>query len=154
MAERMPRSGSATFNIEHTWPQSHLKKYSRFENTKADMFHLFPTESPINSERGNMPFVDCHDNSQDNPERESAMCDGGFQPPAQHRGKVARAMFYMAVAYNMKIDAAQESVLRSWNNEFPVSQDEINRDEGIAKVQHAHNPFILHPEWAELIKDF
>lgn len=154
VTERVHRSDNVTFNIEHTWPQSKLKPYPRFEQTKADMFHLFPVETRINSERGNYPFVDCHDNSQNSQERVSAMCDGGFQPPALHRGKVARAMFYMAVTYNMKIDAAQEAVLRQWNESFPVTDVELARDAAIYEVQGVHNPFILHPEWVSRISDF
>src|SRR5690606_30052777 len=31
-------------NTEHTFPQSRLKRYPRFEESKADLYHLFPTE--------------------------------------------------------------------------------------------------------------
>jgi deoxyribonuclease-1 len=152
--ESAHRTNSVTFNVEHTWPQSHLKKYTRFEQTKADIFHLFPVESGINSRRGNMPFANCGNSSQDVDTRDSVICSEGFMPPPHHRGKVARAMFYMAVTYNMKIDMSQERVLRQWNQEFPVTDGELERDARIYEVQGAHNPFILHPEWAERISDF
>ncbi len=151
----MPRNSEGkSFNIEHTWPQSYLKQYNRFDQARADMFHLFPVEEHINSERGNLPFRDCNDNSQNSTQRVSNTCDGGFEPPAQHRGKVARAMFYMAVTYNMKIDATQEQILRKWNEEFPVTDSERERDSRIHEVEGVHNPFILHPEWVSRISDF
>jgi endonuclease I len=143
-----------TFNVEHTWPQSKLKKYSRFAQTKADLFHLFPTETRINSMRGNLPFSDCNDNSSKQNTRVSAFCNGGFQPPAIHRGMVARAMFYMAVNYGMEIDATQEAVLRKWNKEFPVTNRERERDNLVNEYQGNHNPFIAHPEWTDLINNF
>jgi len=67
---------------------------------------------------------------------------------------VARAMFYMAVNYGMEIDAPQEAVLRKWNKEFPVTDRERERDNLVNEYQGNHNPFIAHPEWADLIKNF
>jgi deoxyribonuclease-1 len=142
------------FNVEHTWPQSRLKEHPRFAESKADLFHLFPTENHINSIRGNFPFRDCNDNSSNQENRVHARCDGGFQPPAVQRGKVARAMFYMAVNYGLEIDAKQEATLRQWNKEFPVTDSERERDNQINDIQGNHNPFIAHPEWADLIKNF
>jgi endonuclease I len=142
------------FNVEHTWPKSKLKPFPRYKESMADLFHLFPTETQINSLRSSLPFTDCDDNTAQSQERVSHLCNGGFEPPAQHRGQVARAMFYMAVTYNLKLDAAQEAVLRTWNHEFPVNSAEKERDQRIHEVQGAHNPFILFPQWADLISDF
>ncbi len=155
-SEDCPRNGSHgfTFNIEHSWPQSQLKKTSRFGEARADMFHLFPTEKNINGARSSLPFVDCNDNSSKSLERHSAFCNDGFQPPAVHRGKLARAMFYMAVTYDMKLGGAQEKVLRKWNKEFPVTDAERTRDQRISEFQNVHNPFILHPEWVDRISEF
>jgi deoxyribonuclease-1 len=142
------------FNVEHTWPKSKLKPFPRYRESMADLFHLFPTETQINSLRSSLPFTDCDDNTAQSQERVSHLCNGGFEPPAPHRGAVARAMFYMAVTYNLKLDAAQEAVLRKWNHDFPVTESERERDRRIHEVQGAHNPFILFPEWADQISDF
>lgn len=143
------------FNVEHTWPQSKLKiDMSRFGEKRSDLFHLYPSEPKINGARGNMPFRDCNDGSSKRTDRVSAQCAGGFQPPAVYRGMIARGMFYMAVTYNMNIDAKEESVLRKWNREFPVTAAERERDNRINNLQGNHNPFIAHPEWIDTILDY
>jgi deoxyribonuclease-1 len=144
-----------SFNVEHTWPQSKLKLFKeRFFESKSDLFHLYPSAVKINAKRGNMPFTDCNDGSSTQTTRVSAFCNGGFQPPAVYRGMIARGMFYMAVTYNMPIEATEEAVLRKWNKEFPVTDRERNRDSRVNELQGNHNPFIAHPEWADLITDF
>jgi endonuclease I len=144
-----------SFNVEHSWPQSKLKEFPQsFSSTRSDLFHLYPSEVKINGARGNMPFRDCNDNSTQRTDRLSAFCDDGFQPPAVYRGLIARGMFYMSVTYSMPIDPHQEAVFRKWNKEFPVTDAERERDNRINELQGNHNPFIAHPEWVEMIRDF
>jgi deoxyribonuclease-1 len=63
-------------------------------------------------------------------------------------------MFYIATTYSLPIDNAEESVLRKWNKEHPVTENELERATRITEVQGNHNPFIAHPRWADLILDF
>ena len=141
------------FNAEHTWPQSFLKKYSNFESSRADIFHLLPCEIKANGERGNMPFGEC-EGEPAGQGRISETCNGHFEPPEQQKGMTARAMFYMSVSYNMPIDPQQEKVLRGWNRQFPPNQTEIERSNRVHQVQGNMNPFVVHPEWVELVADF
>lgn len=146
----IPKAG---VNTEHTWPQTFLKKTPRFEEARADIYHLFPSEIQINGVRGSLPFVDCGFEST----VEGNVCDKsrrGFEPPEEHKGIVARAMFYVAVLYSLSIDGTQEETLRKWANKHPVSNSEVDRAEKVKSVQGNRNPFIDHPEWIELVNDF
>lgn len=148
VGQGIPKNG---VNTEHTWPQTFLRKAGTIVEGKSDLYHLFPTEMRINGMRGSLPFKDCHFNRTS----EGSLCNSnGFEPPEGHKGVVARAMFYMSVLYSMKIDDTQERTLREWSDTHPVEAGEVERAEKIKSVQGNRNPFIDHPEWIELIKDF
>lgn len=148
------------FNTEHTWPQSKFSHQFPRGIQKSDLHHLYPTFSRINSERGNYPFAEV------NRERDT-FCDesglgkpaqggGGlyFEPPDEHKGNVARAMFYFSVRYKISIDSIQEAYLRRWHQEDPVDAEEIRRHEKISRIQGNINPFIADPEFVSRIRDF
>src|SRR5690606_15195711 len=122
-------------NTEHTWPQSKfLQSPKGF--MKSDIHHLYPTDSRANSIRGNHPFGEVEDGGN---LPGNARCDashigrpragdglpsaGGsvyFEPPTEHKGNVARSMFYFATRYGMEIDRTQEFYLRRWHELDPV----------------------------------
>lgn len=147
-------------NTEHTWPQSRFSKRFPKDLQKSDLHILYPTSSHANSERGNLEMADV-----DKPTE--TVCpqahvgfhrgDSGqqyFEPALAQKGNVARALFYFAVRYQMRIDPIEEESLRKWNNEDPVNEADRQRNEAVFKAQGDRNPFIDHPELANLISDF
>lgn len=147
-------------NVEHTWPQSRFTKSFSKEMQKSDLHHLFPTDSEMNSTRGNFPFGEV---SQDQKELKCDTVRFGFtsrgkqltfEPPTAHKGNVARALFYFSVRYNMPIDTEQEAFLKKWHEEDPADPVEIERNEEIFKLQGNRNPFIDYPELVGKISDF
>ncbi|MCR9204454.1 MAG: endonuclease [Halobacteriovoraceae bacterium] len=145
-------------NCEHTWPQSKFSRTFSKGLQKSDLHHLYPTDSRANSTRGNNEFAEVDGDKLDN-------CDGSyigaekwqgayFEPPNEHKGNVARALFYFAVRYKMKISSLQERYLRRWHQLDPVDHDEEMRNELIQKVQGNRNPFIDYPELVGQISDF
>ncbi len=146
----IPKNG---VNTEHTWPQTFLKRSGRFDEARTDIYHLFPSEIQINGLRGSLPFRECGHESN----IEGAICESstrGFEPPEEHKGIVARAMFYVSVLYGLSIDGEQEKTLRKWSETHPVTNSEVQRADKIKAVQGNRNPFIDHPEWMELVQDF
>lgn len=149
-----------TFNTEHTWPQSKFSTRFRSAIQKTDLHHLFPALSRINSERGNYPFAEV------NPTRNlscaisqfgAAITTGSgnyFEPPHEHKGNVARAMFYFSVRYQISIDPVQEHYFRLWHKEDPVTAEDRENHEKIFKIQGNRNPFIDSPELVDQIEDF
>lgn len=147
-------------NVEHTWPQSRFS--TKFDRglQKADLHHLFPTDSQINSVRGNNSFGEViKDTKQlDCPASRFGKSDQGgndiFEPPQNHKGNVARALFYFSLRYDLPIDPVQENFLRQWSKEDPVDEEEIRRNEDIYKAQGNRNPFIDFPYLEDRLNDF
>ena len=148
------------FNTEHTWPQSKFTRRFPKHVQKSDLHHLYPTFSRINSERGNLPFAEVQSSrslSCQESQSGAAMSTGGghyFEPPHDHKGNVARAMFYFSIRYKTNIDPVQENYLRRWHDEDPVDQTERRRNDLIAERQRNRNPFIDSPELVDQIDDF
>ncbi len=147
-------------NVEHTWPQSKFSgKFDR-GTQKADLHHLFPTDSKANSIRGNYKFGEVAKDTKVVPcgaSRFGVSTDGEkdvFEPPQNHKGNVARALFYFALRYDMVIDAKQEAFLKKWAKEDPIDEDEMNRNDDIYNTQGNRNPFIDVPGLEDRISDF
>lgn len=147
-------------NIEHTWPQSRFSRRYSDDAQKSDLHHLFPTDSQINSIRGNNPFgeVSQDTHSLDCPASRfgigSAGTDDVFEPPTNHKGNVARALFYFSVRYEMPISSSEEAILRKWHQEDPVDEFEYQRNGKIFELQKNRNPFIDFPDLVDNINDF
>jgi hypothetical protein len=77
----------------------------------------------------------------------SKLGGGTFEPRDDHKGDVARSMFYFVLRYQdfSNFLDAQEAILRTWYlNDLP-STKEIKRNEDIFKYQKNRNPFVDHP---------
>lgn len=158
---RIPNNN--TMNTEHTWPQS---KGSKREPFRGDLHHLFPTDSRANSKRGNhifgevdrgeSPYHGCSASKYGSVKGVDGERTGvrGYQPPEEHRGNVARALFYSSVFYGKKITPLEEFYLKKWHKEDPVDAEEKRRNDLIEEVQGNRNPFIDYPELVERISDF
>lgn len=145
-------------NVEHTWPQSRFNTRINKDMQKTDLHHLYPTESQANSIRGNHIFGEAPSTNSDQPLCNTSQIHHGrsivFTPPAQHKGNVARSLFYFSVKYDLPISAEEEKVLREWHAQDPVDSEEEERHDKIAAIQLTRNPFIDYPEMVDEIKDF
>lgn len=146
-------------NCEHTWPQSLFSKHFNNEMQKSDLHHLFVTRSDANMMRSSNPFGD-NEGKAAGPDCNISTIGGArnstlvFEPPREHKGNVARALFYFSVRYNLPIENFQERTLRAWNKDDPVNADDLARNEAIFKLQNNRNPFVDFPELIDSISDF
>lgn len=152
--------GNNSVNVEHTWPQSRFNRGFAGEMQKSDLHHLFPTDPTVNMIRGNHIFGEVDTDEQ------HLSCKGPrfglgtagsqevFEPPQNHKGNVARALFYFAVRYDLTIGKYEEEILRKWHLEDPVDELEMDRNNRIYELQHNRNPFIDFPELVDRISDF
>lgn len=150
-------------NAEHAYPRS---KGASEGNAYSDMHHLFPTRSPVNSARNNFPFGEIDDSLTtnwfylneeedeipgDNIDQYSEQIIGRFEPREDHKGNVARAVFYFYTMYKEEaLDAdpsffeLQRETLCEWHRQDPVDLLEWERTHLIAEYQNdLPNPFIL-----------
>lgn len=160
--------GGAGINTEHTWPQS--KGATGY--AKSDMHHLFPTRVDVNELRANLPFGEIPDpqaiawlwQDQSLPQPPAAHADEAsewdgqrFEPREDHKGNVARAMFYFFTMYRDQAEAAdpdffwlQVEDLCYWHAADPVDAREYVRTWAIAQRQDGKpNPFVLDCSLAE-----
>lgn len=148
-------------NVEHTWPQSRFNKRENKAYQKSDLHHLFPSDSKANGKRGNLPFAEFSSGRSATPSCSQSRyghiveaMKNGFEPPDNHKGNVARALFYFSIRYNVRIKDYEEVVLRQWNLLDPVDSEELRRNGQIEKIQGNRNPFIDDSELSELISNF
>ncbi|HTY08182.1 MAG TPA: endonuclease [Candidatus Edwardsbacteria bacterium] len=152
------------FNCEHTWPQSQLPTQA-----VSDMQHMYPTESNVNNARSNYPFAELTDANtyawyrydHYNPPLYAAPSSGAdeyskynqntsFEPRDDHKGEVARAMYYILTMY-MQCDTmpdstwwqAQKDTLYKWHCTHVATAAESTRTSRVAMHQQGRiNPFI------------
>lgn len=164
------------YNREHSFPKSWFDDQSPMY---SDAFHIYPTDGKVNGQRSNYPYGECaNGNSLSSSSKGKPLGRLGnstfsgysgtvFEPDDQYKGDFARSYFYMAAAYNSRIDewnSAQlagnsypcfsswsVNLLMKWHREDPVSQKETDRNEVVYKWQGNRNPFIDHPELAEYV---
>lgn len=160
------------YNREHSWPKSW---FTGDENSVPgrDLHHIFPTDGYVNQQRGNNPFGEVQTATQtfQNGSKlgtcKSSLGYSGtvYEPIDAYKGDFARAYFYMSVRYYSEdsnwnsSDMTTKSELKPWalemllrwNEEDPVSAKEIARNEAVYGIQNNRNPFIDHPEYANMI---
>lgn len=146
-------------NTEHTWPQSRFTSRYPKDVQKCDLHHLYPTDTKMNSHRSSLRFGEVAEDMEDLkcPQSRLGHSSTGsvvFEPPDRHKGNVARAIFYFATRYQMKVSDDEESFLRQWNEDDPVDEAESRRNEEVYQLQKTRNPFIDFPDLAKKIRDF
>ena len=160
------------YNKEHSWPSSWFND----QNTpRTDLHHIFATDGYVNNRRSNYPFGEVRSaswTSQNGSKLGSCKTPGYtgtvFEPIDEYKGDFARAIMYMSVRYYSEdsgwgsSDMTNKStilpwavdMLLRWNDQDPVSQKEIDRNNAIYNdYQHNRNPFVDHPEYARMIWD-
>lgn len=157
--DMVPSSGNL-INTEHTWPQSRFTGRFNKELQKSDLHHLFPTDSEMNSRRGSLRFGNVTEDMeklrcpQNRVGRQADVNGPIFEVPNQQKGNTARAIFYFATRYQMKLSPSEEKALRQWHVEDPADEEEFKRNNEIEKLQGNRNPFIDFSDLVDRIENF
>lgn len=159
------------YNREHSFPKSWFGDASPMY---SDIVHLVPTDGSVNGRRSNYPFGNVASaswTSQNGSKLGSCSSPSYsgtvFEPIDEFKGDFARIYFYMATCYEDKISSWNSACLAGnsfpcyepwflttlleWNTLDPVSQKEIDRNDGIYATQGNRNPYVDHPEWVECV---
>jgi endonuclease I len=166
------------YNREHSFPKSWFDDAAPMY---TDLFHLYPTDIKVNSQRSNFPFGVCA--KGDRLTNGSLYGKGKlgtstypgysgtvFEPDDEYKGDFARTYFYMVTCYKNELPSWSGSpqlnytanrykafstwsinMLMEWTRLDPVSEKEIKRNDAVYQIQGNRNPFIDHPELAEYI---
>ena len=161
-----PRDGGTCeyWNREHLWPRSHGVGESGYDNT--DLHHIRPADCNVNLSRSNRYFGSCssisgvssssecispaHSEAASDTQRNGDV----FLPPANQRGDIARAIFYMDLRYDgddesnvvnlVVTDCPEElpessmgylSQLLQWHMDDPPDEREQERNDSICKSE-------------------
>ncbi len=155
------------WNREHAWPQGN---YNQAEPMRSDLHALFPADVDANTDRSDQDFStvsspfasgypDVFGNRDNNVH---------WEPAAESKGKIARAMLYMDVRYEAtgsepnlilqengagpdSLRMGRRSVLLQWHRDFKPTAFEIARSAKVFEEQGNSNPFIDRPEQAAVI---
>ncbi|XMO85597.1 endonuclease [Algibacter sp. AS12] len=158
-------SAGSDWNREHTFPNSLGSPSLNSNGTNvppyADAHNLRPSDVTMNSDRGNLKFMDGSGNAQN--------ISGNWYPGDEWKGDVARIIMYMYLRYGTQckpsyvgvgtpnsIDADMINLFLEWNEEDPVSAFEDNRNTYHANASNTYaqgnrNPFIDNPYLATVI---
>ena len=133
----------ATWNREHTWPNSKSLDGKKDGDDSNDLMMLRPTLSGENSNRKNTAYG------------ESA---GYYDPGEAVRGDCARIVLYVYTRwgntrYMWGSGGVMEnvSVLLKWMEEDPVDTWEMGRNDAVESITGTRNVFVDYPEYAWLL---
>jgi len=160
-------------NREHLIPQSSFGSASPMQN---DIHHVVPSDGYVNGQRGSLPFGtvgSANWTSQNGSKRGNSNVSGYsgsvFEPIDEFKGDIARAILYFVTRYENTVDGytgfemfngTEDQALEDWAlamlldwhyNVDPVDQREIDRNDDAYNYQGNANPFVDHPEYANLI---
>jgi endonuclease I len=161
------------YNREHLVPQSSFgSAYPMY----SDIHHVIPTDGRVNNFRGSYPFgnVASANWTSLNGSRRGTSAMAGysgivFEPIDEFKGDIARALLYFATRYENTVDGYTSfdmfngtedqvffpwaiDVLLDWHyNVDPVDQRERDRNNAAYTFQGNANPFVDHPEYANMI---
>lgn len=132
-------------NREHTVPASYMRAVGRPED---DLHNLRAAKVSTNSTRSNYGFTDSTGGWQ--------LINRRFWPGDEHKGDVARIVFYIATRNGIPFESTvgnvgpigDLSMFLRWHEEDPVNEFEIERNNRIYGIQSNRNPFIDYPEFA------
>lgn len=152
-------------NTEHTWPQGFGAGQG---SPRSNLHHIFPSRIDVNGDRGSLPFGEIPDGQTSRwyylgqnqstipplatrPLYSELLTNERFEPREDHKGNVARAMFYFYAMYRAESDAEdpnffppQIQTLCDWHDLDPVDARELARTEAIASIQDGKiNPFVV-----------
>lgn len=157
------------YNREHTFPSSWFNDDAPMY---TDLFQIVPTDGFVNGMRANYPYGEVGSPSwtSENGSKLGTCNYPGysgivFEPIDAYKGDLARNILYMAVRYygedpgwegSDMVNGSQPvewatNLLLEWHTGDPVSQKEIDRNNTVYGLQDNRNPFIDHPEYANLI---
>ncbi|MGI6714263.1 MAG: endonuclease I family protein [Bacilli bacterium] len=160
-------TNSGVWNKEHVWACSMMglggssRPSSSTKNKSSDLHNLRVSCQNSNGAHGNKFFDETNTAITFFPNI-SGTPNAAHNYAGDHRGDVARILFYMATRYlelhlNDELDVADEmsmgklSTLLEWNTLDPVDAFEIQRNNRIFEYQGNRNPFIDYPELATAI---
>lgn len=156
------------WNREHLWPVSRGMDSNTSSVGGRDLHHIYASDKDVNNHRAAIPFDEVSGGSTDPEAPLSRYTSTAYEPRDADKGRIARALFYMAVRYDgsdgvgdlelvdsTSVSGAQMgrlSTLLAWHRAFPPTEAERKRNHLVDTLyQGNRNPFIDNPLLADRI---
>ena len=167
------------YNREHSVPLSWFNGNTSINGAATDYNFIFPTDGHVNGKRSNFPYGEVakanftsKNGSKLGPSALAGITGLVFEPRDEFKGDVARAFLYFVTRYEDSIpswsnntDASQSfgkttfpgvtlpflQMMLRWNAIDPVSQKEIDRNNGTYSFQNNRNPYIDSPQFVNRV---
>lgn len=166
-----------TWNREHVFPQSWWGGGSPIQ--RSDVNNLLPSDTEVNSQKGSFqlgivvtPTFTSLNGTKVGVTANSC-ASTVFEPIDKYKGDMARMYFYIATRYQDQVAGWENNssssddalngdsytvfepcllnLLLKWHKDDPVSQKELDRNDGTFMEQNNRNPYIDHPEYVDLV---
>ncbi len=141
-----------------TWMRDHLEcgtpwqcreNSPAYQRMASDLHNVYPENSRFDLDRRAARFEDLpSDTATEGCGYKRSF--GIIEPPLQVKGDIARALLYMHTTYGLPLHGDLNQ-LKAWTRMDPPSETEKERNLRIAEMQGNENPFITHPEQAEIV---
>ena len=170
---------SDCYNREHSVPQSWFNGNTGVAGPTTDYLHIFPTDGKVNAIRGSYiygevaaPTITSLNGSKLGSSAIAGFSGPVFEPLNEYKGDVARAFLYFVTRYEdlmpglsggtnggqafdpgtfPSVDVPYLKLMIKWSTQDPVSQKEIDRNNGAYAFQGNRNPYIDRPEYVDLV---
>lgn len=144
-------------NAEHVYPMSWVTRQlrcggrercrhtsARFNLIESDMHNLYPALAEVNEARGAMAYGEIPGEHHlfENCDFEIDFHKRRVEPRPQARGRIARAMLYMADTYGLTLYKRQRRLMERWNREYPPDEAERGHNRRVKALQGRGNPYI------------
>ena len=162
------------YNREHVVPQSYWAN-DNSKKMRTDLFNVIPADAVANETRSAWAYGEVTGTtSWTNGVSTLGYGTYGnntFEPADEYKGDLARVYFYMLTCYRNEdftkkgtgskvftfengvagLTSTALSLFLKWHRNDPVSEKEINRNNGIERLQGNRNPYVDMPELVEYI---
>lgn len=122
-----------------------MKNDPVFGKIEADLHNLAPSIGEVNGDRSNFSFGQLPAQAPYQYGQCRSRVDFAsrtFEPRNEVKGQVARVYFYLHDRYNLSMSRQQQQLLMAWDNAYPPTAWEKERDNRIARIVGYHNPFV------------
>ncbi len=115
-----------------------------FSRMEANLHNLTVAIGEVNADRSNYRFGELPKARQQHGQCTSKVDFNQrvFEARDEAKGMVARINFYMADRYDLKVSPQQQKLLMYWNQKFPVTAWELERNRRITKIMGHSNEFV------------
>ncbi|MBI1733028.1 MAG: endonuclease [Gammaproteobacteria bacterium] len=125
----------------------------KFARMESDLHNLYPEPQELITYRINRAYGVVAGENWRYDTCDVEWQNGILEPRPLARGNIARAILYMRATYKFPVSDAMLELLKEWNRADPPSNQELERNSVIERIQGQRNSFIDNPALVENLRN-